>query len=284
MQYGENPCIRRLLLGLLMIGLLWGAAPVMEAAPVTVKVCGEGSNDAAAREDARRKAVDRVLLQMQVEEQERGQILARFSEFAAMPTVTARKKQSGRIYLMSNVQVDADAIQNLLARAGAQAQEKQEDLSACFLVRIRGNADSAQVMQGLRRVQEIMGHTFQDRGFATDVSDQLVRELGNSAGDYAGFRQQMLQKVQRDYPEITVAVIGEIVLKPVHQDASGCTRSADIRVSAIDVLHQRVIADYEEAYQVRRLTGEEANLMALEKAAMNAAETLAGKSLQYYRQ
>ena len=270
--------------------LIWGQ-PSAEAS--SVKVCGEAATDAGAKEDARRKAVESILLKMQVCDEIRRQITARYADYTSAPEVIAKKKQKGKIYLISNVQVDDTAITRQLREWGKKAQEKQQDLSACFLIRLQGVDDSIRKSQGLRRVMDVCGDTFQRRGFSTSISDELISELLHQEGDYEFFCQGMQQKIQRDYPEITVAVIGEITLQDNKQMMNArnsairiCTldalSNANIRIYALDILRKQVIAEYEEAYMARGSNGEEAAMLSLQKATLNAAETLAKEVLNYY--
>ena len=267
----------------LMAALFFSFPPAAWAAPVPVRVCGEGKTEAAAQDNGRRDAMRRILvryLQPQADPASPFQrILRDYVAYTGKLEVEKSRRSDGAVLLFGTVQVDVDKIEAAIRQSGA-GRTSLADV-ACFLIRVRG----AQGDQNTGRLQQAAAYvcedTFQRMGFQTGVGDELRQSLSDcQALSYEDFCNAMLAKIRQDYPEVTVAVLGEIALSSAGEDEAGFARIGDVRIQAVALLHGGRAVEFRESYRVKRETAREADRMVAEKSAMNASETLASKVLE----
>lgn len=239
----------------------------------TVQVCGVAANESQATEEAKRQAVEKILVRFLAPSRDPNsdfqKLASRYREFVGSVEVFKKQKANGKISLYSRVKVDAEKIQSELKNSGQIAQDSNEDLEACFLIRVVGSSDNS-------RVYRTCNDTFQRLGFRVTNSDEVLTQLD---GDSERFFDRLTQLVYQDFPEITLAVIGEVEVERSGADGA----NSIIHLRAIDMLNRRVIADFHETYHARGSNSDESMMLALDKAAMNASETLAEKSRIYFR-
>ena len=259
--------------------------PAASAAQVSATVRGEGADEEKAQEDARLKSVRKLLELMNLpSSDEPGSIfqtiLGSFLECTSKPSIKQKGKDGGKVYLIGTVSVDRTKLEDMIKEMVQPMLNT--DKSVCFFIRAQGATDESRLGAYHKRISEVCGDTFQRRGFQTSVEDTVMREMGQySAMPYEEFCRAMLQKIRRDYPEVTVAIIGEIAVAPGVSDGTGFAKKGDVRIRAVDLASGMTVADFKELYQVKRRTEDEASLMLLEKCASEASETLAGKVMVY---
>ena len=242
---------------------------------VAVQAVGVESNESQAVESAKRQAVEKILARFLAPSKDPNsdfqKISARYREFVNGFEISKKQKANGKLSIYSKVQVDAEKIQSTIQSLGKSAQESNEDLEACFLIRVVGSNDNA-------RVYRACNDSFQRMGFRVVNSDEVLTQIdGDSSSEK--FFDRLTQLVYQDFPEITMAVIGEIEVEKSGEDGA----NSIVHLRAIDMLSRRVIADFQETYRARGSNSDESIMLVLDKSAKNSSETLADKSINYFR-
>ena len=253
---------------------------ITSAEPVSIKVCGEGANETQATENGRQKAVKQVLLKILQDSNNPifQQILNNYANFASKLEISKKQKNGSTLYLFGQVLIDPDKI--IAAIKAVPKSSNNGNNVACFFIRVQGINDSAKIGKYQHRIRQISSDAFQRLGFKTAVTDELNGEIAKlQSVSYEEFYNTMISKIKQDYPEVTVAIIGEVNVSNAGEDAAGFARDSVVRIKAIAVLSNSQPIDFSESYRVKRTTADEADMMAIEKAAINSAETLASKVL-----
>ena len=276
--------VYKILVTLCLIFLVQNMGKV-SAEVVTVSVCGVAADQNAALENAKKLAVEKVLTRFVAPNQdptsEFSQLSKNYNEFVISADVFKKQKSKKQISLYTRVQVDAGKIQSLLTSRGKSAQQMQEYLEACFLIRVTGLTNDRELKSGESTVYKVCSDTFQRLGFRVTNSDEALMSMEEESSSENFFRH-LLDLVDEEFPEITLAVVGEV---KVDKTGSAGSFGADtyIHLRAVDTLSRKTIADFEEVYRSRGNSDSDAVRLALEKAAMNASETLAEKSRVYFK-
>ena len=256
--------------------------------PISVSVCGEASDETKALEDARYKAARKTLSKVMAPQNDAGSVFQKivmgYAAFTGKAEVQKKQKSDGKIQLICKVLVDQQKLLDLIAqmtdaREGAIAPVAGGNI-AFFFVRVRGIEDEKITEKYEQKVRMACNDRFQRLGFQTDVEDALLVAIKQyKAVPYETFFQQMVKKIRQDYPEISVAVIGDVSLIPAGEDETGFTRNGDVSLNVVDILHDQVIIGFNESYRAKGNNADDANEKVLAKMAVNMAETLSGKIL-----
>lgn len=283
--------MKKLFLVLCAVLLCFMVVPsVSYAESPTVTVCGESAtgNQSEALNDARKKAVGRVLSKMILPNQDPGslfqKILARYKEFTSEPKISEKRTDGKSLYLISRVVVDAKRLHETVESETRKSQDKNMDAEACFLIRIEGLPSNLST-KGWQIVHMAYNDSFEQLGFRiADSSDELSNEIENIyVSSYEDFCQKLMEKIKSNHPEITVAVIGKIVTNLEQNDETGVLVHADVKIRSVDMVKEHTIADFADAYEMKRMTEQEAQTAVLFKVALNSAPALADKTLAYWK-
>ncbi|MDD6127219.1 MAG: hypothetical protein SPL62_05870 [Selenomonas sp.] len=258
-----------------------------EAAATFFTVCGDaadGSKETAVR-DAQKKAVAKALAHLVTQDNPSyTKLLAAYRSYAEEPQVFQKKTQNGHLLLFSKVPVNVDAIQKVLSSANS-AKQDTHDQTAYFLVRVTGlpaNGDDAAAQSQVIRTYN---DTFSRLGFEVGTEDAIFNALAAYRSvPYDSYEQQLKQKIETDsdYVSVTMAVIGEIAVSGAPQDGV-FHRRATVQVKAYDVLSQKVIATYEDAFEFQHKDPKAADKMLLDKAAVTSARAIADQTATYWQ-
>ena len=271
-------------------------AVTVEAAPppfIEVKACGvsPAGDEAAARADAQRKAVEKTLSKMLARNDDPASVyqkmLANSRAYATAPDVTSKKDGDGGLELYSKVTVKLADLHTDVVKEVSALQRKHGDAQTGFLLRVRG-LPAGMEDTGQKKVTTVIETTFQNLGFATDNAlDELAGTMKTHAGeDYGTFTSNVGAVVHRDYPEITNAVLGEVEVEEIAQDADGVTVRGTIRLTGIDMVRGTQgtpFATAEEAYTLRDIDMTKVLDLFLYKAGLNAARSLEDQTLTYWQ-
>lgn len=260
-----------------------------EAAPLNIMVCGEAAGDNAeqkALENARYRAVKKALLQITSADNNPDslyqQLLKQYSRFSGQLIVSEKKKTAEGCYVLGRVPVDISLLQEQMKQKIVAEKSKDADSRTVYFF-VRVNGFDGQASEADSEVLKRYAATFQEIGFTTEAGDmgQLDAYAGQS---YEAFAAGM-RNVLNDAGEVTFAVIGEINLLPGVQDVQGSTVSSRIHMEVIDCLNeQKIVAEFNDAYDLRRATRAEAQRFVLYKSALNSSKTLADQTMLYWQQ
>ena len=275
---------------LLSCFLLLPCVGIAAPANVTVVVCGESSvgDRGQAEIDARRKAVGRVLGKMLTPNRDPNslfqQLLNRHPQFIASLKVLEKKTDGNKLYLISQAEVKTAVLQTALQEQVSHVQDRERDAEACFLIRLKG-LDTTQELRGGRTVYNAYKDSFEQIGFkVAGWEDEIFQEFQRHKGDsYETFSRSLEDKIRQDFPEITVAIIGEMVVTPINQDEAGLLVAGNIHIRSVDMLRQKEIAEFTDSYQIKWPDPKDAGTVVIHKSAINSASALADKTLAYWQ-
>lgn len=252
-----------------------------------VRVCGESQagNEVQAEQDAVEKAVARVLSRILLPNEQQAlyrDVLQKSSQFAGKMKVLQRREDGKSLYVLGQVPVDVDRLRAYVKQQGRAQQKKNDASEACFIVRIQGD-DTAQSLENQQTVQRVFNDTLEGIGFQVDKSDEGIMFARQLAGlDRDAFIPQMKQKVQNDFIDVTLAVIGEINILP---SAGGTHREADVYLKAFDMVADgRMVADFVDHYAIQGADAQQAMKLICYKAALNSSRVLADRILSYWQE
>ena len=274
------------------VSVCFGTYCGCDAAPADVKVvvCGEArvGEEAKAEVDARQKAVGRVLTKMLTPNKDPNslfqQMVRREKEFTGELNVMEKKEDGGKVYIISSVLVKSGSLQEALNSSISKVQEREQDSEACFLIRLRG-ISTAEELAGGRTVYNAYKDSFEQLGFKiVGWEDELFQEFKSyKDDDFATFSHSLEDKIKQDFPEITVAIIGEIEVTPISQDGAGLLVGGNVNIRSLDMLRQKEIATFADTYQIKWPDPKEAGMVVVHKSAINSATALADKTLSYWQ-
>ena len=227
-------------------------------AATTVEVDGESStgNKIEALDNAKLKAVRRVLSKMTAANDDPNsvfqKILSRYKEFAAEPKVFEKYTSDKTLHLMSSVEVDSERLLQAVNSEITSERIQNDDQRIVFLVRIKG-LPSALFKQNWNKLLILYQDTFEQRGFAlANNVDELQSEFEKHNGEnFDNFYRQLVESIKTDYPEITVALIGEIALSREQEIDSGRLIRSDIHISAVDTLNDKLIVKFNDVCKLK---------------------------------
>ena len=261
------------------------------AAPITVTVSGENENgnQTAALEDAKRKAVRRVLAKMtspnRDPESTFQKILLLFNNFAGDTQIIDKKTEGKTIFLTCKVQVDVDNLLQTVSSKIKSVQIKNEDQQAVFLVRVTG-LPTVLFQQTLLQVTKNFQDSFEQRGFnvASNV-DELQNEFHKHDKEkFDFFYRPLIKKIKTDYPEITLAIVGEIVISREQDDETGRLIRSDVHISAVDILNDKLITKFSDVHKLKASSESGAVFDALlQKSVFSSAAYLSDQTLNYWK-
>ena len=284
--------MNKLFTALMLISLVFFALPTFTlASPANVKVtvCGESAGDVeAAKLDARKKAVGRVLSKMISPNRDKDslfqQLINRQKDFTGELKILDKKTEDGRLYLVSLVEVKTALLQDALTSKIGEAGNKEQDSEVCFLIRLKG-VDTAGEIAGGRTVYNAYKDAFEQLGFKIAAyEDEILREFQHSRKlDFNSFSRALENKIKLDFPGITIAVIGEIDVTLLQKDEMGQLVATKVYIRALDMLRQKEIAAFTDSYQIKWPDAKEAAMVAVHKSAINSSAALADKTLSYWQ-
>lgn len=261
------------------------------ATPVTVTVSGESEsgNETEALKDARRKAVRRVLSKMtspnRDPESPFQKILLLFNDFSSNPQIIEKKTEGKTIFLVCKVQVDVD---NLLQTVNGKIKSVQianSDQQAVFLVRVKG-LPTLLFQQRLSQVTKDFQDSFEQRGFtvASNVDELQTEFHKHDREEFDRFYRPLVSKIKTDYPEITLAIIGEIVFGREQDDETGLLIRSDVHISAVDILNDKLITKFSDVHKLKATkdSGEVFDAL-LRKSVFSSVAYLSDRTLSYWQ-
>lgn len=260
------------------------------AAPQTATVRGSapGKNLAAATEDARHDAVYKTLAHTirleNIPPEAVAEIMENYNLYVTKVEILQKKAEEAGSFVIARITVDADLLNSDLRRIVDRKQSNNHLMKACFLVRTTG----AELANAENIVLTTCSSNYQDLGFETKTNDSFLtaRRPGMQAlagESLAVFEQDMLNKLYNEWLEYQFALIGEVAVTTKLSDATGVTKTAHVRVKAIDVGRQCFIGELDEDYDYRAATAAEAERLVLQKAAVDFSEVLGGQTLRYWQ-
>lgn len=264
-----------------------------------VMVCGETniSDDSdmekSAIEDAKKKAVNKVLSKLIQPDMQQGSIYRKILEdyscfVEGKVQVVKKEKIKNKMAIFCKVPLNLNSIQQSLRLnvRNEQLSENNQFDEVFFLIRVLGNFDLSQNQTIQTRVLNYYKDAFQLAGFNKGTDDDLEFKATNT---YAKLPfDQYMNNIMNDVKNnvsISTAVIGEIVLPDTIKVQDGFNAKAECRVI---VIHNesdgniRTLGQFNDFYVLRRENKTEAENLVLQKAAYNSSKYLSNITLEYW--
>lgn len=283
-----------LLLFLIGLGISWtNVCMAAQTQYVTVTVCGEAKLSEQrmihenAYENAKQKAVRKVLGRLITPSDDSNStfqnILREYKDYVGSVRIVKEEKSQGMLYLISKVEVDFQALQSAVKSAVKQEGKEEVDDTIYFFIRVKGFASETEKNNAQVEVARIYNDTFQSLGFVSGNEDQQNRLLSQQNEESFDLYVQNLESALQERVEVVLAVIGEIEIIPLIKDDVGCSVKSILRIRAIDLAEHKKIAEFKDAYELRRSTEKEAKKFILDKSAFNSSRALAKETLAYWQ-
>lgn len=264
-----------------------------ETSHVTVTVCGEVELSKRnmvreyALEDAKQKAVRKVLGRIIAPSKESGStfqsVLQQYKSYVRHIQVIKEEKTKDMLYLISKVEIDFQALQRMVKDAVKEGGKGEADNTIYFFIRVKGFSSDREANNAQVEVARIYNESFRSLGFMPGNEDEQARLLAQQGALPFDRYVQAIEAALQERVEVVVAVIGEIEIVPLLKDDVGCSVKSILRIRAIDLLEHKKIAEFNDAYELRRSTEKEAYKFILDKSAFNSSRTLAKETLTYWQ-
>ena len=279
----------RLLLAAAFCSLFFLPMAAVQAAPTTMTVCGVSSqgSEQGAIANARKKAMFKALRYLITPQNPLfRQLMGEYEQYTAQPQVFNQQKDGSKLLLYSKVTVDMDKLTARIGQVNAAQTERHDDKAFYCLIRVNGMAmDAAHFQSSQSQLATVYKDVFERLGFQMADQADLSRSIMDNRQPFETFCQSLSQRIETDHQDVPLAIIGEVSIRPVTDDATGHTCQGDVIVRAVDIYNgRRVIGEYRDSYQLvleeKRLTGQRV----LDKAGLNSARALADKVAAYWQQ
>ncbi len=283
------------LLAAFFVGMLW-LLPAAQAAPpalVSVNSCGVSAagSETEAAVDARDKAAAKILKKMMAPDAHAGSVyqrlLSQSASYAEELRVVSKENKGGKVYLYSQVQVNAQRMHEDMQAMVKALQQNHGDAQTSFVIRVKGISDDAARQKFQSEEAKIFNTTFQNTGFATSSTDELVGLLkAKPQGTFMDFARQYSDRIRQDFPEIGNLVLGEVVITRNETDANGTTVEGSVHLQQIDFLKSgagRPYSEVQELFTARDTDPGRAMEILCYKVGLNASRMAAMKTLAYWQ-
>ena len=260
-----------------------------EAALVSVRGEARDGKVETALKDARYRAVKKTLRMLINEDNNPNsifqRILADFERYCDRSAKPEGKRNTPQgLWVFTKVMVDEDAMAREIKKLAGSVQDKHADKAVYSLIRATGakNNDAAAGV-----INRDFSSAFVRLGLACEAGDSLqgfsAMAGGRTAVSAAEYERQVLQKLQTEWLEVGMALIGEVNVSTEALDNNGCLKKAVVNVKAVDLENNKVYCEYNRSYLRRGPTEADAETLVVQKAAIDMAEFLASETLKYWQ-
>ena len=277
---------------LMMLFSVLPAVGIAEAA-VTVRMDGTAvdGNFQAAIERAKKRAVFKVLSHATRPENASDSIFAKLiSDYKSYVEGYRIEKQSSKgdkIQVILNVLVDNERLWRAFQGqvADKQASEKNEDMTACLIVRARGT-DAPEENESL--IHMAFQNSFTQQGFQMEGSEFVRNNLYKVRDvSFDEFQQRIVSAVKEGRTDalMTCVIYGEFQQEAVYPSpgGDGYVAKGSLRLVQWDVIADRFSDSFYREYTMLGTTQSEACKLLIHKAAADGAEHQARTMLSFWR-
>ena len=249
---------------------------------------GKGSNESAAIEDLKKSIIKRVLGGITNKSDDPNSpyqiLLNRYSEFVKNVKISSKGKQGNIFFVTGHVQIFYDELQSELGKLVKEVHANDETRSVYVFVRLVGaqNENNAQAAENTILQRYMI--QFRENKFVVENADEVINEISKTRS--LNFEQfiEMVKKKSEENPEICTAVIGEITMTRLDQNADGFTAACDIDIRTLDCLNNFAVIDNYEGSDVIRLSDPMlVGKILLEKSAISSSKAIAEKLVVYWK-
>ena len=261
---------------------------------IVVKVDGidKTGDEAKALMRAERRAVFKVLSRIALPDKDPSspfhKVMEQSKSYIVGTTKVVKKNKDARgVQLICEVQVDLGKIESDLTQFVSKQQNRASvDLVPTIILRTKGTQNPRAYDQ---EIVTVFNKRFNEYGFKqnTDTERDEINKISLRYSEYDS--NVFIAKVKEAMDSFTinseVAIIGEIRILSIRPtvDGNGFIAEAQVTIEGYDTLHRKIMYDFQEDYKIVAHNYHEAEEVVLHKAAIDASENIAAKTLAYWK-
>lgn len=194
-------------------------------------------------------------------------------------------QQAERHAVERDVEVNIRLLKNDFEASVFDKQLDNAELISSLMIRSSGTSNPQLADE---EVLTAFNKRFNELGFQIEYADEVSKKIA-SIRDLANpdYEKEMMKPIQQNEWMVTVAVIGEIALTSIEKNPLGngyYAKAVAIVKSYDTTANNKIIGTIHNDYSMLANTPAEAERLVIQKASMDAAESIAQQTLQYWRQ
>lgn len=296
--------MRRLFLLLCFLLLIFSSAGMVfsttEAASATqisangtvmVKMDGRApaGQEAKAIEAAKKRAVFKVFSHMTRPDKDPNSTFAKmmsnYNKYIVSAKLDRKMNGANGMQVIMDVEVSVRLLKNDFEANVFGKQLNNDELKSSLMIRSSGTSNpqltDEEVLTAFNKRFNELGFQFE---YASEINEKITATRSLANPDY---EKEMMKPIQQNEWMVTVAVIGEIALTSIEKNPLGTgyyAKAVAIVKSYDTTANNKIIGTIHNDYSMLANTPAEAERLVIQKASMDAAESIAQQTLQYWRQ
>ena len=258
---------------------------------VMVKMDGRApaGQEAKAIEAAKKRAVFKVFSHMTRPDNDPNstfaKIMANYNKYVVNAKLERTQTGTKDMQVIMNVEVNVRLLKNDFEANVFGKQLNNDELTSSLMIRSSGTSNpqltDEEVLTAFNKRFNELGFQFE---YASEINEKITATRSLANPDY---EKEMMKPIQQNEWMVTVAVIGEIKLTSIEKNPLGngyYAKAAAVVKSYDTTASNNIIGTICNDYSMLANTPAEAERLVIQKASMDAAESIAQQTLQYWRQ
>ena len=258
---------------------------------LTVKMDGRApaGQEAKAIEAAKKRAVFKVFSHMTRPDNDPNstfaKIMANYNKYVVNAKLERTQTGTKDMQVIMNVEVNVRLLKNDFEANVFGKQLNNDELKSSLMIRSSGTSNpqltDEEVLTAFNKRFNELGFQFE---YASEINEKITATRSLANPDY---EKEMMKPIQQNEWMVTFAVIGEIALTSIEKNPLGTgyyAKAVAIVKSYDTTANNKIIGTIHNDYSMLANTPAEAERLVIQKASMDAAESIAQQTLQYWRQ
>lgn len=239
-----------------------------------------------AIEASKKRAVFKILSHMTRPDQDPNsifaQIMTRYNDYVLQCNII-KKNEGVQLQVISDVQVDGKKLKDDFSNGTFDKQSDNRRMVAKLIVRTV-NVHNPDFMD--EKAMTDYNNCFTGLGFKTNFSGEVLQKIKSIRHlPYQAFEQEVFKSISNHELMVRFGVIGEIRLVSVENNPTGngyCAK-AEVFLKSVDMKNKCIVGEFSDNYVMLGNDKEEAERLAIQKASIDSAESMAQQTLKYWR-
>ena len=259
---------------------------------VMVKMDGRApaGQEANAVEAAKKRAVFKVFSHMTRPDKDPNSTFAKmmsnYNKYVVSAKLDRKMNGANGMQVIMDVEVSVRLLKNDFEDSVFDKQLDNVELASTSLM-IRSSGTSNPQLTD-EEVITAFNKRFNELGFQFENADKVHEKIAATRGlANPDYEKEMMKPIQQNEWMVTFAVIGEIALTSIEKNPLGTgyyAKAVAIVKSYDTTANNKIIGTIHNDYSMLANTPAEAERLVIQKASMDAAESIAQQTLQYWRQ